>query len=426
MKLSKKGKGILKWAFIITTSYFIITTLYFGHGNIDTKTGITDFYWCGLDNYWKKNEPSGFLINEPYPTFLDGIDGPFVYGNKAFYVNRDSQLIEKKVASSRLIKVETDSKEFPGFSVQLRDSYPTEEFTHEMPKKLIAISDIEGNLTGFYSFLLANKVIDSEGNWIFGKGALVLNGDFFDRGNQVTPLLWFIYHLENQALKVGGKVHFILGNHEVMNLNGDASHNDFKYIAVAKKISNETNWDKAILHLYGENSELGKWLRSKNIIEKIGSHIFVHGGLNKFHLQQKITLEEMNTIARKHFGKEIPLEKPNDQRIASIISPINGPYWDRRLNLDWKVKWTYLFNGIDAEETPQSDLNNILKFYNSEKIIIGHSMVDDIAAGYNNKVIKIDVKHGQNSKSGHTKGLLIQNNIYYKINDLGDKIALFE
>jgi len=85
----------------------------------------------------------------------------------------------------------------------------------------------------------------------------------------------------------------------------------------------------------------------------------------------------------------------------------------------------FKLNGVDASETTDKELATILSFYNSKRIIIGHSVVDDISAGYNNKVIKIDVKHGQKMGTGKTKGLFIEKNVFYKVNDLGIKEKLF-
>lgn len=417
-KINKTVKQVLKWTLIIFLSYFIATSLYYGEGSFDERTGVSSFYWSGLDDLGRADKASGLLVNEQYPTFLDGTDGPYVFGDKYYVVTDDNEIIEGNLDSSGLILVNTGIEEFPNFSVNLRSSYATETYNYQMPEKLIAISDMEGNLTGFYSFLLANNVIDKKGDWIFGRGALVLNGDFFDRGPQVTPLLWFIYHLDNQALQSGGKVHFILGNHEIKNLSGDASDGAFKYIEIAKRISGENQWDKAIRYLYSEKSEIGKWLRSKNICEKIGSHVFVHGGLNRLHLQERFSLEEINMIARKYMGKNTSALPDMNKREAIITNTINSPYWDRRLNLDWKIKWTYKLNRVKVQETTEKDLDQILDFYSAEKIIIGHSIVHDISTGYNDKVIKIDVEHGEGLSSGKTRGLLIYKNNYYKINDL--------
>ena len=413
----KKTKKILKWIIIITACYFIIATLYFGYDDIDSEKGIYNFYWSGIRGLWEVDRDFGFKINKEVKFKLNGVDGPYLINDTLFYVNRNNQLSKKALKENRNLVVETNSNVLPKFTVELKDSIALEKSVYNMPEKLIAISDIEGNFTGFYSFLLANKVIDKNGKWIFGAGHLVINGDFFDRGDQVTQVLWLIYSLENQAEYQGGKVHFILGNHEIMNLYGDVSYNDFKYIEVAKRISKLDNWQMGLRYIYSESSELGKWLRSKNVIEKIGNNIFVHGGLNVYHVNEKYSIEEMNEIARRYYGIYPDESSVKTKRDRIMINSIDSPFWDRRLNLEWKYKIVFKLNGIHVAETTQEEVNNILEFYKAKKIIIGHSVVDDIKSDYMNSVIKIDVKHGKEINSGKTKGLLIEGNLYYKVDD---------
>lgn len=420
----KKIKKIFKWTFIVLVSYFVITTLYFGYSDIDPKKGVHKFYWSGLNAIWKKNKSFGFKTNEIVETKLNGVDGPYIIKDSIFYVTEENMPVALRLDSTDSITVKTSCKELPQFTVKLKDTISVENDMYEMPEKLIAISDIEGNFAGFFSFLLANKVIDNKGNWIFGDGHLVLNGDFVDRGDQVTQVLWLIYSLEAQAESQGGKVHFILGNHEIMNLYGDASYNDFKYLEIARLISRQNDWDIGLRHLFSEYAELGKWLRSKNIVEKIGNAIFVHGGLNTFHVKGKYAISEMNTISRSYLGVLPIKDSIRNERDKPIISSTHSPYWDRTLNLDWKYQIMYKINGIKAEEPDLTTLDDILEFYKSSKIIIGHSVVDDISTGFNNKVIKIDVKHGHDFRSGKTKGLLIQNSNYYKIDDNMMKVKI--
>jgi hypothetical protein len=116
----------------------------------------------------------------------------------------------------------------------IKDTLINENSIFPMPEKLIAISDIEGNFAAFRDFLINNGVINNENQWVFGSGHLVLNGDFFDRGLNVTECLWFIYHLEQEAVKNGGYVHFILGNHEIMNMNDDIRYVRNKYTETSK------------------------------------------------------------------------------------------------------------------------------------------------------------------------------------------------
>ena len=83
-------------------------------------------------------------------------------------------------------------------------------------------------------------------------------------------------------------------------------------------------------------------------------------------------------------------------------------------------------NGISASATTQKQLETILKFYEASTIIIGHSVVSDIQSDYNNKVIKIDVKHGNKVSSGKTKGLFMEHNSFYKTDDFGNKAIILK
>lgn len=419
-----KIKGLLKWSIIGIIGYNVITILFFGYTDLDSKTGKYNFYWSGLKSLWEEDKSFGFKADDFYETHLNGTDGPYILNDKIYKVNDKNELSVEVLDSTKLIKVKTEFSEMAEFSVIIKEEYPAEKDVYSMPQKLFAISDIEGNFIAFYSILLANKVIDAHGNWNFGEGHLVLNGDFFDRGSEVTQLLWFIYHLEDQAIQNGGKVHFILGNHEIMNLYGNASDNDFKYIEVARKISGKPHWNEAVSYLYSENSVLGKWLRSKNIVEKIGDILFVHGGLNQHHWEENISISELNSIARQYMGKYPSEEIINREKNKFVLGSMDSPYWDRRLIYDWKNRLYFLSQGVWMKKTSQKEVEKILKFYDVSKMIIGHSVVEDISADYQGKVIRIDVEHGDKMSSGKTKGLLIENNQFYKTDDLGNKHSL--
>lgn len=108
---------------------------------------------------------------------------------------------------------------------------------YDFATKNAGLSDIEGNFGAFKALLCAGGVIDKQFNWTYGDGHLVLTGDFFDRGLNVTECLWLVYKLEREAETFGGKVHFILGDHEVMNMNGDHRYVRNKYFEIPKLLS---------------------------------------------------------------------------------------------------------------------------------------------------------------------------------------------
>lgn len=421
-KHKKKLLKIIKWSALAIFGYWFLSTLILGHTDLNSKTGIQNFGWSGLDALFSDQE-FGFFIDEPLKTNLQGADGPYIFNDIKFWVNEKSELESKKIERIKSIEVNVNNETKDKFKIKLKSSYQQEKDNYELPTKLIAISDIEGNFNALHSFLINNKIIDKDYNWIFGKGHLVLNGDFFDRGENVTQVLWFIYSLEKKAEEKNGKVHFINGNHEIMNLYGDVSYSLYKYIEVAKQISKKENWYQASKFLYSEKSELGEWLRTKNVIEKIGAYIFVHGGLNKKIIDADLSVTAINNIAKKYYGKRYDQES-NEVKEKLIVQSQSSPYWDRSLATGMLNKTVFFLNGASLKKTTEPELDNILEFYGAKKIVIGHSVVDEVSTDYNGKVIKIDIKHGKKKNSSKTQGLLIENGIEYKVNGLGDKVEL--
>lgn len=239
--------------------------------------------------------------------------------------------------------------------------------------------------------------------WTFEKGHLVLVGDFFDRGDNVVPVLWLIYNLERQAKEKGGLVHFIIGNHEVMNFQGDYRYVDRKYKDTALGL------DKSVKDLFGKNTVLGDWLTSKNCIEKIGDAIYVHGGLSEQTTKSGLNLEEMNTIARKYYRKSTS-EIKKDSKAKVVFNSASGLLW---------------YRGYFKDKIAQKEVDFIIAHYKATEIIVGHTVVDNnIAMLYDKKIIAIDLKHPRKPKHGKVKALWKENGVYYQIDETGEKRKL--
>ena len=68
----------------------------------------------------------------------------------------------------------------------------------------------------------------------------------------------------------------------------------------------------------------------------------------------------------------------------------------------------------------ESDLDNTLYSFAVNKIVVGHTIVDDVRYFYNKKVIGIDTDHAE----GDTEGLLIENGAEYRVDKAGIHCAL--
>jgi Calcineurin-like phosphoesterase len=339
-------------------------------------------------------------------------DGPYVlYKNDQVFIKTifdDGGIKSVKVDSVNIsqkgglsLTVATDE---PGktFSVKLKDNLQVEKSEYKKISKQVVISDIEGNFGALRKLLQNSGVIDKDFNWTFGNGHLVLTGDFFDRGDRVTEVLWLIYSLEDKAKAAGGYVHFVLGNHEIMNLSGDLRYLHPKYVQDTALLK-----ENYVGSLYGENSEIGRWLRTKNIVEKIGSILFMHGGISAEMNFIDISLNKINELARPYYPDTT--YQYADPKTEIIYSDW-GPFWYRGY---YQGKTIATIGQIDST----------LEKYNVKKIATGHTVISDtISVLHNGKLINTDVHHAK----GHSEALLIEGSKYYRITIAGEKFLLME
>jgi cytochrome oxidase Cu insertion factor (SCO1/SenC/PrrC family) len=301
------------------------------------------------------------------------------------------------------------------FNITLKNKIETENSEFPAAEKLLVFSDIEGNFEALRMLLQNNNVIDSNFNWTFGPGHLVFAGDMFDRGAQVTECLWLIYTLEQKANAAGGHVHFILGNHEIMNLSGDHRYVQSKYLTTTQKLG------KTYSNLFGEDSELGKWLRSKNVVEKIGHVLFMHGGFSEKMLALKLPLISINREARPYYDRDSIARNSVNKSLSTIYSSSDSPFWYRNYYLNSERK-TYN-TGETVYRTTEETIDSTLKLYDVKHIVTGHTILaDTISSLFNNKVINTDVPHAK----GKSEALLIEGNSFYRVNDKGQRFLLFK
>ncbi|HET6996495.1 MAG TPA: metallophosphoesterase [Chitinophagaceae bacterium] len=314
---------------------------------------------------------------------------------------------------SRLkLKTGTDDPKM-GLIVGLKKVLAIEPCEFEKPSKYFVCSDIEGNFSALRKLLQANQVIDEKYNWIFGKGHLVFAGDMFDRGDQVTECLWLIYSLEEKARAAGGYVHFILGNHDIMNLQGDHRYTQKKYIENADLLH------KKLSDLYSQGTCLGKWLRTKNVIEKIGDIIFCHAGISPELTRLNIQIPEINAIAREYYDNRGTI---SETKARVVLSTKVGLFWYRDYYLENPMKVNIGLKGYDTiYKTPQVEIEKILILFGAKQIVTGHTIVaDTISVWYDGKVINTDTKHAE----GKSEALLIERDHFYRVNDKGERKLL--
>jgi len=257
-------------------------------------------------------------------------------------------------------------------------------------ENLIAISDVHGQYNTLVKLLKEHHVIDNDFNWIFGKGHLVVLGDIFDRGPNVTEALWLIFSLEQQAEKSGGMVHVLLGNHEIMVLNNDIRYIHEKYITTAQLMAT------IYTQLYSENTFFGKWLRKKPIIVTINDMLFVHAGISLEFITNGFTTTQTNKLFTENIVRQ-NWKTILENTTSTFMMSNKGPVWFRGY--------------FEDPNLTEFQVDKILQYFNTNHIIVGHTSMPNIVSLFHGKIFGID----SNIKSGDYGELLIyERGNYYR------------
>lgn len=226
---------------------------------------------------------------------------------------------------------------------------------------IIAIGDLHGDYAMTVKALKLAGVIDDNVKWIGGNTFVVQVGDQVDNcrpaehscevpsdidssysGEEAEDIfvLKFMTELNEQAIKVGGRVISLLGNHEIMNVMGNmtyVSYNDvqkFKnYQDPDKKGKKFSTAKEARMHAFKPGNEYAKMLACTRLSAVIiGSYIFVHAGfinefLNKVGISNKYDLYKISYLMKKWL-----LGLVTKNNVVDIINSRSySMFWDRVL-----------------------------------------------------------------------------------------------
>ena len=301
------------------------------------------------------------------------IDGPYVlYQDKATLATWVCDGEARPVTLAPGAKLAAPCGSVTGFALNARNAVAPDQLPQ--PRRWAAVSDIHGQAAAFLSLLRAQEVIDGKDQWAFGDGVLVINGDVFDHGPQQTEALWAIYRLAQEAQAAGGSVQMLLGNHESMVLRGDLRYEPSKYLAVARLLQ------RTVPELYGKDTELGRWLRTRATVLKLGDTLFVHGGISadlpkQMQIQAPIPeLAALNAKMRARLGDSRDALKDDPQ--ASWLFATNGPLWHRGY--------------FSLPRASGAEIDALLKQFDVKRIVVGHTTRSEIVSLYGGRVIGID------------------------------------
>lgn len=290
-------------------------------------------------------------------------------------------------------------------------------------KRIIVIGDIHGDWDITINSLKIAKLIDNNNNWIGGETVVVQVGDQIDRcrysgipcnepsatvpdeGND-WKILNFFTKLHNQAQKYGGAVYSLLGNHELMNVEGDFRYVSYEGLREFDNFKKPTNVNVDIDGelLYNNNNEIiedgnsaRRWLFkpgnpiseflacTRQIAIIIGSNIFVHAGILP-KIAKKYSVSNLNQLMTLYLLEK--LDKPSEYKDVFNSSDYS-PLWNRVYGKLGLEKYNNIFpnqtnNNIDpitSKNECAKLLNPIKEIYQVDKIFIGHTPLTENGIG---------------------------------------------
>ena len=277
-------------------------------------------------------------------------------------------------------------------------------------KKIIVIGDIHGDIDVLLDCLKIAKVINQNVKWCndnhliewIGKDTIIVQvGDQIDscRFDGKNPcndpnnykiddphdinILYFMTALHKKAAVKGGAVYSLMGNHELMNVNGDlsyVSHSNINYFTNYKlppnvNISSNINKRK---YIFAPGNNIANFLAcTRNIVLIIGSNLFVHAGLIPS-IIHKYKVSDLNMLLKLFLFNELKnINKFNDVFISKQ-SPL----------------WTRTFGIIDENlENCNKLMTPLEQIYKVGKIFVGHTpqINTGISSACNGKIWRTDV-----------------------------------
>jgi len=143
-------------------------------------------------------------------------------------------------------------------------------------------------------------------------------------------------------------------------------------------------------------------------MEKIGKHLFVHGGISEEVNNLGLSVSKINDLVRPFYAYS--MEEQISLVMKTILNTKMGPFWYRGY-----------FTG--DQRASQEQINNTLTKFNVTDIITGHTVVaNTIGFYYDNHVINLDT----HDYRGNMEAMMIEGDKYFRISPKGKSLITFK
>lgn len=230
-------------------------------------------------------------------------------------------------------------------------------------KRLVVVGDVHGLLEPFIAILRHAKLIDKNLNWCGGQHRLLQMGDIFDRGPHSKEADALLDKLQEQALKAGGEVIRLVGNHELEMLLSNFS----------------------ISGLKGKEAQQTK--------EKLTTQV-LQGALRAAYAYKGFLFTHAGVTRKLYRIFKLQLEDASAYNLATLINlifreSIRHQFFKHPIfNISVTRMGTDRFGGIFWEDLP-----DLCAAFPRSPVwqVIGHTQVEQIVINKNAQLIAVDV-----------------------------------
>jgi hypothetical protein len=272
-------------------------------------------------------------------------------------------------------------------------------------KRLVAIPDLHGDLKHAKRSFQLGGVSDDGETWSTNANAhLVQTGDVIDRGDDSVAILKLLAAMRSEARRNDLNVTLLLGNHELLTLQGD-----YRYVSRDEitKLGKESLEDPA-KHLGGQEmgtgyglraywragqmawrvlfspgQPLGAELRRNRPLSVVAGEglcltLFSHAGVRLEHLKKHgHSLTTLNEDAAR------AIDAVSEYETVSVAKGVKTPPPRSLASLDifdtdssvWNRFWSDDYEGNDtAQDAACEELDRILEMVHAHRMVIGHTV----------------------------------------------------
>jgi hypothetical protein len=249
------------------------------------------------------------------------------------------------------------------------------------PARVVAIGDLHSDIgITRRAFRLAGATNEKD-EWIGRSLTVVQLGDLIGRSDDERQVLDFIFDIRRKAEAAGGKVHALIGNHEVMGgrLDNQAvGMNPFPgYVGLPGLnlsdprlrflLPNERARGAALM----PGGPIARRLAEFPAVLRLGGTVYVHGGVVP--RWARYGIDKINEEISQWLMGRTP-EPPSTLGVDDGDSPV----------------WTRQFSSA-VDEFDCAELEESLRILGAKRMIVAHTVHPTITPRCNNKVWAVDV-----------------------------------